>query len=228
MSEKKSKYDTDPLDPNFARRTEEMTNEATRELARTPNEQARRHEQAEAPTRLMDETIAQSYPSIFAPPTYQPPAIHTAPPPAAQPSPPLHAPPNAYAPPPAPFNPAERHVAGLNVAEKFAVVAPYAPFYIGLVAGLVELLLVPRREGRTRFHAAQGLALQLAFVAIDFALGFISIFGRIGPGRSLVWLAAFIFLLYSMVRVWRGEQHRLAPLDDATRWLNERIDPRKK
>jgi hypothetical protein len=28
-----------------------------------------------------------------------------------------------------------------------------------------------------------------------------------------------------MVRVWQGKPHHIAPLDDATRWLNEKISP---
>jgi hypothetical protein len=30
-----------------------------------------------------------------------------------------------------------------------------------------------------------------------------------------------------MVKVWNGDQHRLAPLADVTRFFDERIDPRK-
>jgi hypothetical protein len=30
-----------------------------------------------------------------------------------------------------------------------------------------------------------------------------------------------------MIRVFQGKPHHIAPLDDATRWLNEKIKPRK-
>ncbi|MGI8996340.1 MAG: hypothetical protein ACR2GW_06675 [Pyrinomonadaceae bacterium] len=226
MAEKKSKYDTDPLDPEFVRRTEEMMNAATRDIARTPNEPARSTEQAEAPTRLMDDTLKRSYPSVFVPPAYQAPSQ----PPQMQPlaQPPAAQPPQAAPPPHTRFDSASRRVAGLNIPEKFATVLPYAPFYVGIVVAFIELLIVPRREGRVRFHAAQGLALQLALLAISIFFDIVGIFGNVGFGRLLIGLTGFIFLIYSMFRVWRGEDHHLSPLDDATRWLNQHIDPRKK
>jgi hypothetical protein len=46
-------------------------------------------------------------------------------------------------------------------------------------------------------------------------------------GAVLFSLASTAFLIYSMVKVWNGEQHRLAPIADVTRFLDERIDPRK-
>ena len=107
------------------------------------------------------------------------------------------------------------------------MILPYAPFYIGLVASIVELLLVPRSEVRTRFHAAQGLALHLAIIAIKLLFGFVGILVGGRFGGSLFSIAAFVFLIVSMVRVWKGQPHRLAPLSDATKWLNEQIEPRK-
>src|SRR5918911_3705676 len=101
MSEKRSKYDTDPLDPNFARQTDEMWG-ATRGVeqrptnevgdAAAPQEAARPQPPSEAPTRRMDERFSQSYPSVFIPPTSQPPpAPYQAPPLQQQP----YAPPGA-------------------------------------------------------------------------------------------------------------------------------------
>jgi uncharacterized membrane protein len=191
---------------------------------------------SEAPTQRMDEKFSQSYPSIFVPPTYnQPPAPYQQPPQyqqstATQP-PPYQQP---YAPPLAGTSPTvatpERTIAGLNVKEKWATMLPYAPFYIGIVVGLIELLMVPRREVRVRFHAAQGLALHLVILVIGWlfsALGFVTRGGS-SFGSFLFWLASFVFLIISMIRVWKGEEHHIGPLSDATKWLNERIDPRKK
>jgi len=36
MTEKRNKYDTDPLDPDFVRRTQELGAAAPRDVARTP------------------------------------------------------------------------------------------------------------------------------------------------------------------------------------------------
>ena len=251
MAEKRSKYDTDPLDPDFARQTDEMwgatrgveqprstddVSGATTQLMPespqpAPNPQSTSNDpprapQSEAPTQRMDEKFSQSYPSIFIPPTYQQPPV-----PYQQPQyqqPPYQQP---YAPPPAGVSAAgtspERTIAGLNIKEKWATVLPYAPFYIGIVAALIELLMVPRREVRVRFHAAQGLALQAAILALSYLFTFIGFFTSSWTGGGLVRLAGFVFLIISMIRVWKGGEHRIGPLNDATKWLNERIDPRK-
>ncbi|MGI9105789.1 MAG: hypothetical protein ACR2G4_06030 [Pyrinomonadaceae bacterium] len=224
MVDKRSKYDTDPLDPGFVRRTEEFDAE-TRATARTANEQARLNPEAEAPTRRIDDPLSQPYPSIFVPPAApQPPAYQQR----TYPSPPVSnfgqttALPGQMPPPPS-----SRTIAGLGIPEKFALVLPYVPFYIGIVGSIIELFLVPRGETRVRFHAAQGLALQLVILAIAFALKLLGGLAGSGFGGTLFWLASNIFLIVSVIRVWKGQTHYLTPLDDATRWLYERIEPKK-
>lgn len=232
MTEKKSQYDTDPLDPDFARGTEDVWG-ATRLIdpppATAPVEQQRYHPESEAPTRRIDDNFAQSYPSVFTPPApYQPPPARTAyaPPPQQQTQAATQPPPQQFPHAAQPFAP-PRNVAGIGIPERFANALPYAPFYIGLVASIIELLVVPRSEVRTRFHAAQGLALQLGILAFGFVLGIFTSVGGFRAGSILFSLAAFAFLIYSVIRVWHGHEHHLAPLDDATRFLNQRIDPRK-
>jgi uncharacterized membrane protein len=224
MVEKRSKYDTDPLDPGFVRQTEQFNAEA-RETARTSNEQARLNPEAEAPTRRIDDPLSQPYPSIFVPPassqspayqqhTYQSPPVSNF----AQ---------TTALPGQIPPAPSSRTIAGLGIPEKFAMVLPYVPFYIGIVGALIELFLVPRTETRVRFHAAQGLALQLVILAIAFALNLLGDLSGTGWGGVLFSLASNIFLVVSIIRVWKGETHYLTPLDDATRWLYEHIEPKK-
>lgn len=238
----KSKYDTNPLDPDYVRRTDDVwgarrgdgsngasatedISGATRNMARTPNEQARRDEKSEAPTRRYDQPLPSSYPSVFIPPPHHPPASYgaTAQAPAAA---------ATMAQPPS-----SRTVPGMNLPENVTMVLPYIPFYIGAVLGAVELFLVPRSETRTRFHAAQGLALQMTILVIGFLFSFTSRLvsstlggvasALIGVASILFGLAAVVFLIISLIRVWKGEEHRISPLDDATRWLNEKIEPRK-
>src|ERR1043165_2925653 len=89
MDTKKSKYDTNPLDPDVERKAEEtwgnlggsggaptlQVGGATRDVADTPNENARRNVYSEAPTRRYDNPpLEPPYPSVFVPPTYAPPA----------------------------------------------------------------------------------------------------------------------------------------------------------
>ena len=232
MPEKRSKYDTDPLDPDFVRRTEEV-------MGRTggvgqPEETVplRRDPAAEEPTRRFDDQMTDSYPSVFVPPTYQPPTrqpfnSHGAGP---------QQPPGPFAPPPPgpsspyPLNarPSSRPVTRLGLPENVANVLAYFPFYIGLLASIAELVVVPRNETRTRFHAAQGLALHLAIVAGSVLFKVVGAITGSGLGGLLFSLAAFAFLVVSAIRVWQGKPHHVAPLDDATRWLNERVSPMQK
>ena len=242
MQPKRSKYDTNPLDGNVAEQadrdwardtespidspTQEMSGAATREIGPPSNEAARKNPETEAPTRRMDD----SYPSVFAygqprAATYEPPRMPYAdiyqPPPA-----PLS---NIYQPPPIPVSQSigSRKVQGINISEKWANALPYCPFFIGLIASVVELLLVPRSEHRTRFHAAQGFALQIALLAIGSVFSVLQAITDSGLGSGLFKFAAFIFLIVSMVRVAKGQPHHIAPLDPATTWFEDKIGPKK-
>jgi uncharacterized membrane protein len=260
--EKKTKYDTNPLDPDFVRRTKEVRAE-TGDVGKAgaTEEQTRRLDSGgvdkEAPTRYYtqpqpsdsqpqfnpqpqynsqsqynsqaqyDDAGPTSYPSVFIPPTYQPPQNYQPPTPRA---------------PAAPFPykqaPSSRTLPGIGIPENLAMILPYLPFpLVGAVPGVVELLLVPRTETRARFHAAQGLALHLAVLLIGtlFSTSH-SIMSSLlrGPfpfllalASTLFTTAATIFFIISMIRVWKGEPHTVAPLAEATNWLNEKLEPRK-
>jgi uncharacterized membrane protein len=230
MKPKVSKYDTNPLDPEVAQRTEEVWGQGdaapstetlkgtTSRVAMPSAETPRANAYSEAPTRRYDAQapLDAPYQSVFAkpgvPPPYAPPAIYQPPPV------------QTYV-PPRPL--ASRTVAGLGLPEKWAVVLPYTPFYIGLVASIIELLLVPQQEVRVRAHAAQGLALHLAITAVVILFGGLALITGSSAGGSLFKLAAFIFLIISMIRVAKGETHRIAPLAEPAQWLNTHIDPRK-
>jgi uncharacterized membrane protein len=226
METKKSKYDTNPLDPDFVKNAEEVWGEggsgaetqevkgATREVAPSGNEDARRNIYSEAPTRRYDNVPLDSpYPSIFVPPT------------SSQPAP--------YQPSPAPYRPVDpesrtRSVTGIGLPEKWAVMLPYAPSFIGIVPALLELFLVPRREVKVRFHAAQALALHVAILVLQTLFGVVGSITGSSIGGTLFKVAATIFLIISMVRVWKGEPHHIAPLTEPAQWFNQHIEPRDK
>ncbi|SRR5216684_147282 len=244
MEPKRSKYDTNPLDGKVADRADQSFGSArpgpaTDKVAGGPtqgigrrhdSEDVRAYSEGEAPTRRIDE--GTSYPSVFVPPpprqstTYAPPRAPVVniyqPPPAP--------PPILYQPPPLPIptqKPGSRHVAGLGIPEKWANMLPYCFGHIGLVAAVVELLLVPRTETRARFHAAQGLALQIAILILTGAFGFVALISGNSLGSRLFGAAYTIFLIVSMVRAWKGRPHHIAPLDEATKFFDEKIKPRK-
>jgi len=239
MKPKRSKYDTNPLDKkvgdgatdSFGSNrqgpgTEGVGGRATRDIGRAPKDDALAYSETEAPTRRIDDT---SYPSVFVPAparqstTYQPPPLSPniyQPPPAA--------PPSIYQPPPVPLTQQpKRTVTGINIPEKWANVLPYFPFYIGLIAAIIELLLVPRTETRTRFHAAQGLALQLVILAVGTMFSFISVFTDGNAGRNIFGAASTIFLIVSIVRIAQEKPHHIPPLEDVSKWLDEKFKPRK-
>ena len=231
METKKSKYDTNPLDPDVERNAEEswgnpttQVGGATRQVGhenagnsagQTANRDARQNRGSEAPTRRYDnQPIESSYPSVFVPPTYTPPAQQYQ----QQPAPnPYH---NPFIGPPT-----SRPVIGLGIPEKWALLLAYAPWF-GIIASLVELFLASKRETRVRFHASQALSLHIAFLVISSVLKVVATISDSGFGSALFGAATTIFLIISMIRVWKGEPHRIAPLEEPAKWFNEHIEPR--
>jgi uncharacterized membrane protein len=234
MTDKRSKYDTDPLDPDFVRRAEENLWGASRAPRAGQTDPIAPPSVTEEQTRRFDEQTPDSYPSVFVPPAYQPPRPQPQPFTTFGAGP--HQPPATTVPPPGPASPypgphaqpggpASRTVTRLGIPENIALALPYVPFHIGLVAALVELALVPRQERRVRFHAAQGLALQLAIVALTVLFKFVTFASGNRFGAALFGAAATIFLVVSIVRVLQGKPHHIAPLEEPARWLNEKIAP---
>jgi len=237
LETKKSKYDTNPLDPEVERKADESWGESagggdtqqvqgtTRQVgdpppswppAPNPNESARKNVYSEAPTRRYDNPpLDAPYPSVFIPPTYAPP-----PAPYQQPQPPRSAYQN-----PMGFSHPERPVAGIGVPEKWALMMAYAP-YVGIVVSLLELFLVPRKEVKVRFHAAQALALHIAFLVIGTIFSGINLIGGGNLGRGLFDVGSTVFLVISMIRVWKGQPHGIAPLTEPAKWFNDHIEPR--
>jgi uncharacterized membrane protein len=228
---KKSKYDTNPLDPDVERKAEEswgagggetqQVSGSTRQVGDappswipTPDESARRNVYSEAPTRRYDNpSLEAPYPSVFIAPTYAPPAQY--PPHERQPvyaNPPVHSYPN-------------RQVPGIGIPEKWALMMAYAP-YIGIVVSLLELFLVPRKDVKIRSHAAQALSLHIAFIVIASIFTAIRTVTGSDLGGVLFSLASTIFLVISMIRVAKGQPHRIAPLDEPAKWFNQHIEPR--
>jgi uncharacterized membrane protein len=231
MEPKKSKYDTNPLDPDFVKNsgdswseenadlgsrpeTREVAGPATREIGVSANEDARRNLYSEAPTRRYgNASLDAPYPSVFVPPTYSPPAPYQAAVPPFKPS---------------VERPTSRSLPGIGLPENWAMILPYAPFYIGVVVSILELFLVPRSEPKARFHASQGLALHVAILVIQTLFGVVELITDSGIGGTLFGVAATVFLIISMVRVWKGQPHHIGPLSEPSNWFNEHISPRTK
>jgi uncharacterized membrane protein len=210
-AKKKSKYDTNPLDEGYAERADDMWGEP-RPVEPLPK--AEEPWPAEAPTKRYESSIPVSYPSVNVPPSYPPPVRQAAD---------TTAPAGAVVAPPS-----SRAVPGLGLPENMTLILPYAPFFIGAVAGAVELFLTPRKESKVRFHAAQGLALQLVSLAVSLIFNFVSNVSGSNAGGKLFWAASTLFFIVAMTRIWKGEALHIGAADNLTDWLNERIEPQKK
>lgn len=206
--EKKSKYDTNPLEADYARRADLEWGEAQRV---EPLPKVEEPWPAEAPTKRYETSIPVSYPSINVPPSYPPKPVGET----AEMTPPKGAPSST------------RTVPGLGLPENVALALPYVPFFIGAVVGAIELFLTPRSEAQTRFHASQGLALQLLALIITFVFNFVGNITGSNIGGKLFWAASTGLFIMAALRVWKGQGLHVAAVDDAAEWLDERIAPQK-
>lgn len=205
---KKSKYDTNPLDPDFERRADDARKVRQQRVAAEPEERW----DAEAPTKRYDSSIPVSYPSINVPPSYPPRPVGMAAEMTTS---------TSTAPSPT------RTVPGLGLKENITCALPYAPFFIGAVAGAVELFLTPRKEVQARFHASQGLVLHLVALVVTIIFNIVGSIAGTNIGGKLFWAASTVFFIIAMVRVLKGEGLHVSATDDAAQWLNERIEPQK-
>jgi uncharacterized membrane protein len=217
-----SKYDTNPLDPDFPKKAahSQHTETPRAEAARTealPNLDAETRQfagsvTAEDPTRRYNNGNFDPY--AYAQPQGQSPAAYQA---AHQIG---HLPENE--------KPSNRKIQSLGLPENVLMVLPYAPFFIGLIASILELLLVPQSETKVRFHAAQGLAAHVAILAVTFILGFIGNFSSwANTGSKIFGLITFILLIISMIKVWKGKPLHFEALDSLTNWFSDKIKSQK-
>lgn len=124
--------------------------------------------------------------------------------------------------------PTSRKVIGIGIPENLAMILPYLPLTFGGIAAVIELLLVSRTETRVRFHAAQGLALHIAWLLIGVVLAFVGEISRYASFSGRIFsIAVTIFFCFSMLRIWQGKPHHIEALDDLTDFLNEKLKPRK-
>lgn len=229
-----NKYDTDPLDAGLAREADEVFKAGRESRAATSDdvplrERAPRPNEAvgtEEPTRRFDGKLPASYPSVFVPPpSYQPPANM----PDGR-TPFVNS--GATLPPPS-----KRSVQRLGIAENIACGLAYAPFLIGLIVSLVELLMLPRSEARTRFHASQALGINFIILAVGFVFngarflagltlgGFAT--GMLSLISFIFSIAATIFLITSMVRAFKCQEVRHPAISGLTAWINQHLEPMK-
>lgn len=209
----KKKFDTNPLDPDFPKKTAfEPQTQETRILSENgavaeTNEFDTKIVTDEQTTRKFDEANFNQYQAPF--------NGQNVPSPYQQPQMPLY-----------PQNDRKRKVAKIGLPENILTALPYVPFYIGLVAGIVELFTVPKSEAKVRFHAAQGVAAHLAILIISAILGGLSnITGLAGAGETIFNIVTTVMLIIFAVKSYQGKPIHIEAVDDLTNWLEDKIKP---
>jgi uncharacterized membrane protein len=120
-----------------------------------------------------------------------------------------------------------RKVAGIGLPENILTALPYIPWYIGLIAGLIILFVVPKSETKVRFHAAQGLAAHLAILLVSAILSGAGKITDIADwGNAIFQIVTMIMLIIFAVKAWQGKPVHIEAVDDLTEWLEEKIKPK--
>jgi len=216
----RSKYDTNPLDPEFPEKARAKA-AGTHTNPQTPYEPPETAQQSpyrtaefptgpssvtEEETKKFGEADFQAYWHN----NYQPAALYQAPSTAA-------------------MNQAStRRIEKVGMPEKWLIGLPYLPFSIGLVAGLILLLIIPKEENKVRFHAAQGLAAHVGILIVTTILGIVgNITDLAGVGNGIFQLVTTIMLIIFAIKAWRGKPVHIESVDELTNWLEEKIGPVK-
>lgn len=199
-----NKYDTNPLDPEFPQKVKEAQTETlpNNETAKFPPPA-----DTEEQTRYQDPARFAQYSSAFS---------------GAQPL-------NTYktANLNSPNN-TKRKVEKIGLPENILVALPYLPFSVGLIAGILELLFVPKSEAKVRFHAAQGLAAHIGILIITTILGGLGeVTGIASAANGIFWIVTTIMLIVFAVKAWKGKPVHIESVDSLTEWLEEKVKPQK-
>ncbi len=201
------KYDTNPLDPEFPNKVREAQTE-TLPIEGAETERFAPPSVTEEQTRRFDEANFASYSPNFG--EGQTPVEYREAKPFADVE-----------------KSSSRKVEKVGLPENILTALPYVPFYIGLIAGILILLFVPRSETKVRFHAAQGLAAHIGILIISSILsgvGHITPFANVG--YRIFTVVTMIMLIIWTIKAFRGKPVHIESVDDLTNWLDDKINPR--
>lgn len=203
-----TKYDTNPLDPDFPEKARAAA--AAEQETQTLNSSGVRTQRFPDPAPTEDQTRRFSAPGS----PY---------------SPPIGAYPGAYQ--PVGFANVDRSptrkVEKVGLPENVLTALPYLPWFIGLVAGLIILFLVPNTETKVRFHAAQGVAAHIGILIVTTMLGIIGAVTGIDKGEEIFTVVTTILLFVWAYKAWKGRPVHIESVEKLTNWFEEKIQPSK-
>ncbi len=121
----------------------------------------------------------------------------------------------------------KRKVDKIGLPENILTALPYIPVFIGFIAGLIILFIVPKSEAKVRFHAAQGLAAHLAIFIISAILSGIGNAADLADvGNTIFKIATTVMMIIFAIKAWQGKPVHIESVDDLTEWLEDKIKPK--
>ncbi|MBX3292060.1 MAG: hypothetical protein KF881_04100 [Acidobacteria bacterium] len=226
-----TKYDTNPLDPEFPEKVKTAAAEGGHTKVFREGYAGTSQVDMAAAVEAQPTLILEPQPQFQAPvqtqyPQYQQPQYQQQAPPQFQPH--VAASPLAAAQSDlAAINQAiSRKVEKLGLPENLLIAAPYIPWYIGLIAGVVILFITPKTETKVRFHAAQGLAAHVGVLIVTTILGILGNVTDIADlGNFIFVLVTSIMLTVFAVKAYRGRPVHIESVENMTNWLEDKISP---
>lgn len=207
------KFDTNQLDPEFPEKTKAAAQTAAAGEYTAP--QRTPYSTSEFPTR--PPSVTEDETRRFSDAEFQAYAFHGGPAPAVYQPPAMDE-----------MNRAgDRKVAKTGVPERWLVGLPYLPFWVGFVAGLILLLVIPKEENKVRFHAAQGFAAQIAIFIVSAILGVAGNVTDTNFGSFIFGAITTVMMIIFAIKAWKGKPVHIEIIDDLTNWLEDRIGPIK-
>ncbi|NNF00278.1 MAG: hypothetical protein HKN25_14760 [Pyrinomonadaceae bacterium] len=128
----------------------------------------------------------------------------------------------------APAETKTHNIGSISLPENVLTALPYIPFaYIGIIAGVIELVFIPKSEPKVRYHAAQGLAAQIAVWIVLTGLGFLSWGTDVADVAATIFsIVTSIMLMIFAYKALRGKPIHIESVQDLTDWIEEKITPK--
>lgn len=120
------------------------------------------------------------------------------------------------------------NIGSISLPENILIALPYIPFaYIGIVAGIIQLIFIPKSEPKVRYHAAQGLAANAAVWVVLAGLDFLGWGTDLADAAATIfWIVTTVMLMIFAYKAFKGKPIHIESVQDLTDWIEERISPK--